>query len=473
MEETGSLTREEKQYIRMTETPTMKLVCALGTPTVISMLVTSVYNLADTFFVSQLGTCASGAVSIVFSLQSLIQAIGFGFGMGAGSLAAMRLGQKRDRDAAVYASSAFAAALLAGALLGGLCLSLLAPVMTLFGANGEILPYACTYSRYILYGAPLMCATFVLNLVLRTSGKPNLSMIGIMSGAVLNIILDPIFIMDFGLGMGIAGAALATLIGQLVSFLILLSFYLRKVCLVPIQMKYVSLRFSTYRDIVLTGLPTVCRQGVASLATMLLNNRARLYGSAAIAAMGIANRIYLLIRSVIVGVGQGFQPVAGYNFGAGKYARVREAFRDAAFLGSLFATAAAVLMAVFAPNIISLFLSDDPEVVLIGTRALRFLCCSLPGLAYSTHVNQLLQCLSRVKSATFLALCRNGIFYVPLILALPHFFGLTGIELTQPLADVMTFLVSIPFQVVFFTELKTYEKTNQWKLVHTRKRGNE
>lgn len=452
------MTREEKQYARMTQLPTMRLVCSLAAPTVVSMLVTSIYNLADTFFVSQLGTHASGAVSIVFSLQSLIQAIGFGLGMGAGSLVSLRLGEKKNDEAATYASSAFVAALLFGALLALACLFKLPLVMRLFGANDEILPYACAYSRYILYAAPLMCSTFVLNLVLRTSGKPQLSMIGIMSGAILNIVLDPLFIFDFGLGLGISGAAIATVTGQLVSFLILLFFYIKKISLVPIAAKFVSRRYATYREIILTGLPTVCRQGVASLATMLLNNQARLYGSAAIAAMGIANRIYMFIRSIVIGIGQGFQPVAGYNYGAGKFRRVREAFRDAAILGTILTVAASALLFLFAQDLIALFLPGDPAVAQIGARALRFLCLSLPGLAYSSHVNQLLQCLGRVRNATLLALCRNGIFYVPLILLLPPAIGLIGIELTQLIADILTFLISIPFQLAFFQELREREE---------------
>lgn len=458
MEQQKSLTREEQQFIYMTETPTVKLVCSLAAPTVASMLVTSIYNLADTFFVSQLGTNEVGAVSIVFSLQSLIQAVGFGLGMGAGSLSALRLGEKRDAEAAVYTSSAFAAALLFGVLLAVGCFCGLEGVMTFFGANAEILPYACAYSRYILLVAPMMCATFVLSLVLRASGKPNLSMIGMMGGAVLNIVLDPIFIMDFGLGLGVSGAALATATGQLASFVVLTCFCTRGVSLVPLRIRCVSMRVATYRELILTGLPTVCRQGVASLATVLLNNKARLFGSAAIAAMGIANRIYLFIRSVIIGIGHGFQPVVGYNYGAGRFKRVREAFWDAASIGTVLTTLSAVLLAIFAPRIIALFLSEDAQAVAIGTHALRFLCLSLPGLAYSSHVNQLLQCLGRVKGATFLALCRNGVFYVPLILLLPLFFGLIGIKLTQPLADILTFAVCIPFQHTLFCELNQRER---------------
>ena len=432
----------------------MRLVLSLAAPTVAGMLVTSIYNLADTFFVSQLGTAASGAVSIVFSLQSLIQAIGFGLGMGAGALVSLRLGEKRERDAAVYASSAFAAALILGAALAAVCLLTLERTMRLFGATGDILPYACDYGSYILLGAPLMCSTYVLNLVLRTSGSPKLSMIGILCGAVLNIVLDPLFIYDFGLGLGTAGAALATLTGQAVSFCILLGFYVCKVSLVPLSLRYVSKRLTTYVEIVRSGLPTVCRQGIAAFATMLLNNQAAAFGSAAIAALGIANRIYLFVRSVIIGVGQGFQPVAGYNYGAKKYARVREAFWNTVLIGSVIAVSAAVVIAIAARPLMTLFVKDNPEVATIGVRALRMLCVAMPLLAYSSHVNQMLQCLERVKSATFLAACRNGIVYVPLILLLPLLFGLTGIELAQPLSDTLTCAISIPFQIVFFRRMR-------------------
>ncbi len=443
----GKAISPEAEYRRMTEESVTKLVVSLSLPTVMSQMITSVYNMADTFFVTSLGDSAVGGVSIVYALQSIIQAVGFGLAMGAGSLVSRKLGEKDNEGANRYASCAFFAALLCGLLLtlGGLVN--LDGLLRLFGSTETILPYARDYAFTILLGAPLMCASFVMNNILRAEGKATFSMLALTSGGVINIILDPVFILKFN--MGVAGAALATVISQCISFSILISFYLTGKSIVKLSLRRISRRVGDYGLIVKTGLPTVFRQGLGSLATTLLNVQVSIYGDAAVAAVGIANKIYMLLRSFVIGVGHGFQPVAGYNYGAGKPRRVKKAFWVATALGTAVSVAASVSLICFSRSIIGLFSPETAEVTAIGSRMLVCIGIALPALGYSTFVNQLYQSLGYVKGATVLASCRQGIFFVPLIFLLPALFGLDGILFTQPLSDLLTFLVSVPFNIYF------------------------
>lgn len=443
---------EEQQYIRMTETPVSRLVTSLAVPTVAGMLVSSIYNITDTFFVSQLGTSASAAVGVVFSIQSLIQAVGFSIAMGSGSMVSRRLGQKDSESASKFVSSAFAMAFVFGTLLGVFGLLFLEPMLGLIGSTDTMMPHSVAYARYILATAPVFAASFVLNLAMKSQGNAALSTLGMASGNVLNMILDPVFI--FGLKMGTAGAALATAVSQCVSFLALLWFFLKRQDTLHIRWKLISRDVHDYLTIVRVGSPTLCRQGCGSIASALLNNRAMLFGDAAVAAMSIANRVYNVVRSILVGIGQGFQPVAGFNYGAKRPDRVKAAFRFTVMLGSAVAVLFTALLALSAPQLMALFRRDDPKVIRMGSQALRMLCVVLPFLGYSTYVNQMLQCLGRSGQATFLASCRQGTIYVPLILVLPAIVGLTGIQLTQPIADGLTFLVSIPFHIWFFRSPK-------------------
>lgn len=439
---------EQQQYLRMTQTPIPRLVAAMALPTVAGMLVSSIYNITDTYFVSRIGTSASAAVGVVFSVQSLIQAVGFCIGMGAGSMISRKLGEKDQESASRYVSSAFLLAFCMGLLLAGFGLSFLRPLMRLLGATETSLPYACDYARYILAAAPIMCSSFVLNVAMKSEGRAVLSTVGLTCGNVLNVILDPILM--FPLKLGTAGAAIATAVSQCVSFALLACFFFRRQKALRLHPRYLSRRAKDYLTIVRVGAPTLFRQGFASLATAMMNAQAAVFGDAAVAAMSIATRIYLFVRSLLVGVGQGFQPVAGYNYGAKKPGRVREAFRFTVLLGTAIAASAAVVIALLAPQLMMLFRRDDAEVIRIGTGALRALCIVLPVLGYSTYVNQMLQCLGRSGSAAFLASCRQGVFFVPLILLLPRLLSLTGVQLCQPIADGLTALISIPFHLWFF-----------------------
>ncbi|MEN6312718.1 MAG: MATE family efflux transporter [Clostridiaceae bacterium] len=445
--------KSEKQFQRMTSAPIPVLITSLAVPTVISMLVTAVYNTADTYFVSKLGKSASGAVGVVFSLMAVIQAVGFTLGMGSGSWISRLLGQKKYNEAIEISASAFYSSIVFGILLAIGGSVFIDPIMKLLGATESILPYARAYGRYILFAAPVMAASFVLNNLLRAEGKARFSMIGIASGGVLNIFLDPLFIYTFELGT--AGAAIATAISQCISFLILLYPFLNGKTVTKLNIKYISKKAGIYIYIIKYGLPSLCRQGLASIATIALNVNASVYGDAAIAAMAIVSKIFMLVFSAIIGFGQGYQPVVGYNFGAGRYKRVREAFFFTLKVGMSIMFIFSIIGYINAPSLIMAFIKDDAQVIDIGTKALRAQCIVMPLVPFGVVCNMTFQSIGKAWTATFLSVARQGIFFLPLILVLPMFMGLTGVQATQPLADVLTFLCGIPFAVHFFRTLDT------------------
>ena len=407
--------------------------------------------MADTYFVSQLGTSAAGAVGIVFSLMAIIQAVGFTLGMGSGSLSSRLLGQKRHDEVNQICSSGLFAAAALGITITVIGSLFLDPLMDVLGATDTILPHARSYARYILFGAPFMCSSFVMNNVLRSEGKAAYSMIGIASGGILNILLDPVFIFVFHLG--IAGAAIATLISQCISFTILLGFFLTGKSTIMLHPRYISRNPNTYQEIIRTGFPSFCRQGLASIASIALNVNAAVYGDAAVAAMSITSKIFMMVFSVMLGFGQGFQPVVGYNYGAQKYRRVKQATIFTFLAGVGMMTVLGILGFLFAPQLIRLFRRDDIQVIAIGTNAIRAQALALPLMPLATVMNMVFQVIGRSKKATLLSACRQGIFFLPLIVLLPMWLGLTGIEIAQALSDLCTFLLTIPFALLFIREL--------------------
>lgn len=432
----------------MIETPIPKLVTSLAIPTTIGMLITVIYNTADTYFVSQINKSAAAAVGAVYAVMSIIQAIGFGLGMGSSSLISRKLGEKDDKAASTYAASAFCGAVLAGLFILFVGLLALEPMLLLLGCTETMMPHATPYARYILIGAPISCSTFVLNNTLRSQGRSTLATIGMSIGGILNIILDPIFI--FGLKMGTGGAALATMVSQCANFCILLGFFLTGKSIVSIHPKHISRKFADYKAIITTGLPTICRQGLGSVAAAVLNIQAISYGGdAAGAAITISNKVYILVRNLVMGLGQGFQPVAGYNYGAGNKRRAWEAFTFATKMGSIMCVFFAAVTAIFASPIMWWF-CNDAEVAKIGIQTLYLNSLVLPFLAFSTYVNQLYQCLGFKGQATFLASCRQGIFFLPAVLLLPLWIGCLGVQAAQPVGDFCTFLISIPFLIRFY-----------------------
>ena len=463
------MTNQEQQHKKMTQTPIPRLVVRLGIPTTISMLITSVYNMADTYFVSQLGTSASGAVGVVFSLMAVFQAVGFTLGMGAGSLLSRKLGEK-DKDAADrYASSAFYLSLVFGVLIALLGSFLIRPLMHLLGATDTILPFAVDYGRYIIFGAPVICASFVLNNVLRAEGKAALAMVGLCTGGVLNLALDPLLI--FKADLGTSGAAIATLISQCVSFALLLSMFLFHRSNVSLHPKHIAWNLRPYAEIIRCGMPSFCRQGLASISTVLLNRQAARYGmvegmarfadaaaaeafgDAAVASMSIVSKVFMFMLCISLGVGQGFMPVAGYNYGAKQYGRVRRAYRFTVFLSLGLMSVLAAAVFAFSPQIVALFRRDDPTVIETGALAMRLQCVAMPLQTLIVPTNMIHQALGRSWESTLLSACRQGIFFIPLILLLPQIIGLLGVQATQAAADMLTFAVSIPFAIRFFKHL--------------------
>lgn len=455
--ETVSLKRPttpDEKYEWITTAPLPGLISSLAVPTIISMLITAVYNMADTFFVGHLGTSAQGAVGVVFALMAIIQAIGFTFGQGSGNQVSRLLGQRQEETALRVASTGFFTALIAGAVLSAAALLNLDALVRSLGATETILPYARDYTRFILIGAPYMAASLVLNNLLRFEGNAFYGMLGIASGAVLNIALDPLFI--FVLDMGVGGAALATIISQFVSFCILVAQCGRGGSL-PIHIRYFSPSLSMYRSIFRNGMPSLYRQGLASIAAICLNTAANPYGDAAITAMTVVSRVTAFAGSALIGFGQGFQPVCGFNFGAGLYGRVRRGFWFCVRVSFSFLILLSVLGLVFAPQIILLFQKNDPDVVAIGARALRLQCLTLPLTSWVILTNMTLQTSGQSTQASFLAMARQGLFFLPLIWILPRFLDLWGVQLAQPIADGFSFLLSVALGTAFLQKLSRLE----------------
>ena len=452
--------RSALQFRRMTETPIPQLVLSLAAPTILSMLITSIYNLADTFFVGQISTSASGAVGVVSSLMAIIQALGFMLGHGAGTIISRSLGSRDTTAATRFASTSFFTALVFGVVLAVAGLGTLPHFMMLLGSTETILPHACAYARPILIAAPLMISSLVMNNILRYEGKASFAMIGLVTGGVLNIALDPLFMFVFGLGT--AGAGIATALSQSISFCILLSMFLRGKTVSQFRLSAVTREARDFGRILLGGAPSFGRQGLNSIGGMLLNLAARSYGDAAVAGMSIVSRIFMFIISVAIGVGQGLQPVASFNYGARKYRRVRQA--------AIFTIEAAFCMLVVLVGLcwvngdalIRLF-RDDPAVTAVALPAFHYQCLAMLLQPIIVVANMTFQSVGASGRATFLACCRQGVFFIPLILILPRTHGLFGVEICQPIADVLTFLVSLPFLIAFLQQLGRMDDAEQAK----------
>lgn len=446
----GEKVRYTTQYDKMTKQPVGSLVIKLGIPTTLSMLVTNIYNMVDTMFVGKLGTSASGAVGIVFGFMSILQAFGFLFGQGAGSIISRRLGNKDEDSASVVASTAFFSSMFMGLLIGILGTVFNTKMVYLLGSTDTILPYAKTYSLFIMAAAPFMTSTFTMNNILRFEGKASLSMVGLMTGAILNMVGDPILM--FGLDMGIAGAGLSTAISQFISFCVLLSMFLSGKTQSKLSVRKITREFNVLFDIVATGFPSLVRQGLQAVSTMILNQQARIYGDAAVAAMSIVSRISFFIFAVGLGIGQGFQPVCGFNYGARKFSRVKEAFSFTLVAGEVLLGMFAVAGLLFSNQAIAVF-RDDAEVIAFGTPALRYQCMALFLNPLIVLSNMTLQSTGQRAWATFLSMMRSGLYLIPMIYILTYTMGARGIQLAQPVSDVLSFATALPVIVNFIRKL--------------------
>ena len=440
------------QYYEMANAPVNRIIPKLAVPTIISMLVTSIYNMADTFFVSQLGTSASGAVGIIFSAMAIIQALAFMIGMGTGNFIARMIGAGNRKLAEELASIAFFTGFGVGLVIAVIGNANIGQLVRMLGSTETIAPYAEAYASYIFVAAPFMICSFIMNNLLRFQGKALFAMVGITTGGVLNMVLDPIFI--FGLDMGTAGAALATGLSQFISFCILLFMCNSREECISIHPKKFKPTLAIYGEIIHGGLPSLGRQGIASIATIIMNTMAQPYGDAAIAAMSIVNRFMMFVGSAMIGFGQGYQPVCSYCFGARLYDRVKKACVYCVKVSTIFLLAVSVIGLIFSGNIIQMFRKDDLEVIRIGTLALRLQLLTMPlqGLVVMGG-NMTPQSIGYGIRATIVSTARQGWLLIPILLCTVPVFGVLGIQMAQPIADVGTFILAAVVTKGIFKDL--------------------
>jgi putative MATE family efflux protein len=416
------------------------------------MLITAVYNMADTFFVGRINNSATGAVGVVMSFMAIIQAFGFLFGHGSGNYISRQLGRQNEKAAREMAATGFFSSFIFGIFLSVLGFVFLQPIVRLLGSTDTISPYAMEYMRYILIGAPFMTASFTLNNQLRFQGNAFLGMVGITAGGLLNIVLDPIFI--FTLEFGIGGAAIATVISQIFSFCILLAMTFRKDT-IHIRFSHFSLKTEYYKEMIVVGCPSLFRQGLSSVANIALNFTAGMYGDAAVAGMSVVGRIMMFAVSALIGYGQGFQPICGFNYGAGLYHRITKTFWFCVKTAGCVLIALSVVGFMFAPQLVGFF-RDDPMVIEIGAKALRCQCVTFPLSTWIILCNMMVQNLRLPFSSVFLATARQGLFFIPLVLLLTYLFGLNGLVCAQAVADALTFMVALPIGLRTLKKLKEH-----------------
>ncbi len=437
--------KADKYYKKMTETPVHKLIISLGIPTTVSMLITNIYNLADTYFVGTLGESAQAATGVLFTLQAIIQAVAFMLGHGSGTYVSKALATKDTKTASTYASTAFFAGGAIGLFFLIFGLIFLTPLSKLLGSTETILPYAKEYGFWVLLSCPFLICSLILNNNLRYEGSALFSMIGLTAGGVLNIFGDYLLVEVYS--MGIRGAGLATAVSQVISFFILLILYKKK-AQGQIKLKYFSFKKDVHINVLKGGLPSLLRQGFASFSNGLLNNFTKSFGDTAIAAVSIVNRFSSLVLAIGLGVGQGYQPVAAFNYTAGKYKRVKKGL----IFTWLFSTAVVATLSITAlftaPYIVKIF-QKSPEVIEIGKKALRFSAIGLTFLPTSTCANMLFQSIRKASIASFLATLRSGVIFIPVLVIAYFSLGLLGIQIAQPLADIIASLICVPFAVSF------------------------
>ena len=469
--------KAQENHVKMTQTPVPSLILRLSCSTVVSMLAGTTYNIVDMYFVSDLGNSAVAAVGVLFSVLAMIQAVGYTFGMGAGSRISRFLGEQKEKEAGRDALVAVLMSLIAGLILMGVGFLWQKPLVRFLGSTDTIETFALDYGFWILLTAPVMCVSYVLNNVLRAEGMPVWALVGIGSGAVLNAVLDPILVS--GLELGIRGAGIATFCGQSVSLIIMLIVMLSGKSVIgfnkntdimdhlsqnadakykPTGMRVkieqikredrrgLAVFKQTAIDITRTGIPSFFRQGLVCVATILLNRAARAYGDDVIAAISVSNKVFAILFAVMVGYGQGFAPVAGYNYGAKKNDRVRKAIIFTILSQVIASAVTGILVWIFASSIISLF--GENAALELGVLSLRMHAVSLPFMAVCLVSGMLFQAIGEIGKAILISSTRQGIFFLPLIWLLPMCFQETGVALTQGISDVLSGVFSLPFILV-------------------------
>lgn len=451
------MTLDEK-YNEMTQRPVKMLVCKMAVPTIIAMVTTALYNVVDAAFIGRLSTGGTAGIGISFAYMTFIQALGFYFGHGSGNHISRALGAKNIASASVVATVGFITPFLLGTLAALVCLPNLSCLSRLLGAPESVVSYANDYLRYIVVATPFMMSALTLNNQLRLQGNAHFGMVGIVSGAILNIGLDPLFIFTFD--MGVSGASLATAISQFFAWTLLLCGTFRPES-VHIRLRDFKPSWKVYYEIFRGGLPSLFRQVFNCAAAVSLNYCAVLYAApgqedSAVAAFAVVTRIMMFAFSVVLGFSQGFQPVCGYNYGAGKYDRVRESWLFASSVGTAFLLVISAVGFIFAPQIVALFRAEDPALIEIGSVTLRWQCAAFPLVALFTTTGMLFQNIRMTGPATLLSVCRNGLFFLPALLLLPLWLGLTGVQMAQAVADLLTFLLCIPYAIWINRKLKKF-----------------
>ena len=438
------------KYTFLTQAPVHRVIGAMAIPTIISMLLTSMYNLVDTFFVGKINTQSTAAVGIVFSVMFFIQAFSFFFGNGSGNYISRQLGAQNTKDAEVMASTGLFYTLVFSLIVMLLGWFFLEPISILLGSTPTILPYTRQYLGISLLGTPFIMGTFCINNQMRFQGFTKYSVYGAISGSIINCLLDPVFI--FGFSMGVSGAAVASVIGQICGFVIMLIMS-QKDGVIHYTHRRISFEGRFVKEIIAGGTPSISRQGLASVSTIALNSVAGNYGDAAIAAMSIVTRISMFIFSVIVGLGQGFQPMCGFCYGAKLYERVKEGFWFSTKIGTFFLLFWSMVLIIFSGEVVSLF-RDDPEVIAIGIPALRYQMIIFPACSFMMMANMMMQTCRKTIRANILAASRQGLFFIPLIFVLPYFYGLFGVEICQAVSDIISLIVTIPIVWSAFKEMR-------------------
>lgn len=438
------------KYTFLTQAPVHRVIGVMAIPTIISMLLTSMYNLVDTFFVGKINTQSTAAVGIVFSVMFFIQAFSFFFGNGSGNYISRQLGAQNTKDAEVMASTGLFYTLVFSLIVMLLGWIFLEPISILLGSTPTILPYTRQYLGISLLGTPFIMGTFCINNQMRFQGFTKYSVYGAISGSIINCLLDPVFI--FGFSMGVSGAAVASVIGQICGFVILLIMS-QKEGVIHYTHRRISFEGRFVKEIIAGGTPSISRQGLASVSTIALNSVAGNYGDAAIAAMSIVTRISMFIFSVIVGLGQGFQPMCGFCYGAKLYDRVKEGFWFSTKIGTFFLLFWSVVLNIFSGEVVSLF-RDDSKVIAIGIPALRYQMIIFPACSFMMMVNMMMQTCRKTIRANILAASRQGLFFIPLIFVLPYFYGLFGVEICQAVSDIISLIVTIPIVWSAFKEMR-------------------
>lgn len=438
------------RYQLMTTEKVPKLIISMAIPAIISQIVSSLYSLADTYFVSSIGTAATAAPGVAFPILLIIQAISLMFAVGAGSLASRQLGATENEEANKTVSTAFFLSVFIGTLLGIVCLILLKPIMVLCGATDTILPYACDYAFWIILATPFYSASFVLSYVIRQEGNVRLATIGTITGAIVNCILDPLFIYVFN--WGIVGAAVATSLSQIVSFAIMFTHIIRGKCVLKLSWKYFSVKWNRLWEICKVGAPNLFQSALLVVGQIMLNNAAKAYGDAPLAGMNVVTKVANIIILSLNGFGQGFQPMCGYCYGAKLYERIKEGLWFTLKAGMTIIVVLSTISYILAPEIIGLFRAGDAEVIDVGSKIMRAHMVVMPFYTITVVANMMFLSCGEALKAAIVTLARNGIVFIPLILILPKLFYLNGVIWAQPLSDAITFIIS---SVLLVVELKT------------------